>query len=144
MQYIGGAPATASRRRIVRGALSIDVQRHFSTQINSHQFKSLLMSLGDEIRYQLLRVIPQATTLMISGETGTGKSRLAQLIHNLSPRRGAPCLVVDCAALSAQLIESELFGHVSGAFSGAECDREGKLAAAGQGTMLFEEISALP
>jgi DNA-binding NtrC family response regulator len=96
------------------------------------------------LREQLLRVVPQDTTLLLTGETGTGKTRLARMVHELSPRRDEPFLVVDCGALSVSLIESELFGHVRGAFTGADRDRAGKLTAAGKGTLLLDEINALP
>jgi DNA-binding NtrC family response regulator len=99
--------------------------------------------MGDVIS-QVRRVAPQDTTLLLSGETGTGKTVLARLIHELSPRRNEPFLVVDCAALSAGVIESELFGHVKGAFTGAERDRQGKLVAAGDGTLLLDEVNSLP
>jgi two-component system, NtrC family, response regulator HydG len=97
-----------------------------------------------EFAEQLRRVIPQTTTLLLTGETGTGKSRLARRIHDLSPRRAEPFLVVDCGVLAPQLIESEMFGHVKGAFTGAEADRPGKFTAAGQGTLLLDEINTLP
>jgi two-component system response regulator HydG len=97
-----------------------------------------------QLREQLSRVVPQDTTLLLTGETGTGKTRLARMVHELSPRRDEPFLVVDCGALSVSLIESELFGHVRGAFTGADRDRAGKLAAAGKGTLLLDEINALP
>jgi len=96
------------------------------------------------LREQLRRVVPQDTTLLLSGETGTGKTRLARIVHELSPRRDEPFLVVDCGALSISLIESELFGHVRGAFTGADRDRPGKLAAAGRGTLLLDEVNSLP
>jgi transcriptional regulator with PAS, ATPase and Fis domain len=96
------------------------------------------------LRDQLRRVVPQDTTLLLSGETGTGKTRLARIVHELSPRRDEPFLVVDCGALSISLIESELFGHVRGAFTGADRDRPGKLAAAGKGTLLLDEVNSLP
>src|SRR5271163_4943129 len=65
-----------------------------------------------QMRDQVSRLIPQDTTLLLTGETGTGKTRLARLIHELSPRRAEPFLVIDCGAVSQTLIESEIFGHV--------------------------------
>jgi DNA-binding NtrC family response regulator len=97
-----------------------------------------------QVREQIRRVVPQQTTLLLTGETGTGKTRLARLVHELSPRRAEPFLVIDCGAISANLIESEMFGHVKGAFTGADRDRPGKFAAAGRGTLLFDEINSLP
>jgi DNA-binding NtrC family response regulator len=93
---------------------------------------------------QVRRVAPQDTMLLFTGETGTGKTRLARLVHQLSPRSSQPFLVVDCGALSPTLIESEMFGHVKGAFMGADRDRPGKFAAAGSGTLLLDEINSLP
>jgi transcriptional regulator with PAS, ATPase and Fis domain len=93
----------------------------------------------DKIR----RIAPRDTTILLGGETGTGKSRLAGLIHHLSPRRGDPFLTVNCGALSANLIESEMFGHQKGAFTGADTDRVGKFAAVGRGTLFLDEIDSL-
>jgi transcriptional regulator with PAS, ATPase and Fis domain len=92
---------------------------------------------------QVQRVAPQLTTLLLTGETGTGKTRLARLIHDLSPRRDKPFQVLNCGGLAANLIESEMFGHVKGAFTGADRDRTGKFAEAGCGTLLFDEIDLL-
>ncbi len=88
-------------------------------------------------------LVSQDTTVLLTGETGTGKSRLARLLHELSPRRDEPFLVVECGSLSPSLIESELFGHVRGAFTGADRERTGKLAAAAKGTLLLDEINSL-
>jgi DNA-binding NtrC family response regulator len=96
------------------------------------------------VKDQIRRVAPLETTLLLMGETGTGKTRLANLIHQLSPRCSQPFQVVNCGALSASLIDSELFGHVDGAFTGARGDRAGKLATVGRGTLLFDDIDALP
>jgi two-component system response regulator PilR (NtrC family) len=97
-----------------------------------------------EVRAQVRRVAPQQATILLTGETGTGKTRLARLVHELSPRRQEPFLVVDCGALSPTLVESEIFGHVKGAFTGADRDRSGKLSAVGNGTLLLDEINSLP
>jgi DNA-binding NtrC family response regulator len=83
-------------------------------------------------------------TALLTGETGTGKTHLARLLHYNSPRRHQPLLVVACGALSPQLIESEFFGHAKGAFTGADRPKTGKLEAAGQGTLLLDEIDTLP
>jgi two-component system response regulator HydG len=96
------------------------------------------------IREQVHRIVSQDVTLLLTGETGTGKTRLARLIHELSDRRNEPFLVIDCGAVSPSLVESEMFGHVKGAFTGADRDRPGKLAAAGRGTLLLDEINSLP
>jgi two-component system, NtrC family, response regulator HydG len=96
------------------------------------------------IREQVYRIVSQDVTLLLTGETGTGKTRLARLIHELSDRRNEPFLVIDCGAVSPSLVESEMFGHVKGAFTGADRDRAGKLAAAGRGTLLLDEINSLP
>lgn len=83
-------------------------------------------------------------TVLLTGETGTGKTFLARLIHDFSPRREERFLIVPCGALAPNLIESEFFGHVKGAFTGADRTKIGKFAAAGRGTLLLDEIDALP
>jgi len=83
-------------------------------------------------------------TVLLIGETGSGKTYLARLIHELSSRRDERCLTVACGALPSDLIESELFGYVKGAFTGADRDKQGKFAAAGAGTLLLDEIDVLP
>jgi DNA-binding NtrC family response regulator len=98
----------------------------------------------DTMMEQVQRVASQETTILLGGETGTGKTRLARLIHELSPRRAEPFLVINCGALATELIESEMFGHVKGAFTGADQARVGKFAAAGRGTLLLDDIDALP
>jgi transcriptional regulator with PAS, ATPase and Fis domain len=85
----------------------------------------------------------QDITVLISGETGTGKTFLARLIHQYSPRRNHPFLAVPCGAIARNLIESELFGHARGAFTGADRPRIGKFVAAGEGTLLLDEIDML-
>jgi DNA-binding NtrC family response regulator len=93
---------------------------------------------------QIRRIAPLETTVMLGGETGTGKTHLAGVIHRLSPRRSEPFLTINCGALAANLIESEMFGHVKGAFTGADAERTGKFAAVGRGTLFLDEIDSLP
>lgn len=83
-------------------------------------------------------------TILLSGETGTGKNHLATFTHHNSPRRQQPLVVVDCGASTESLIESDLFGHVRGAFTGADRDHTGKLERAGNGTVLLDEVNSLP
>ena len=83
------------------------------------------------------------TTLLITGESGTGKDHLARLIHELGPRRDAAYLKIDCASLPPQLVESELFGHERGAFTGAVERKLGRFELGGNGTIVLDEVAAL-
>jgi transcriptional regulator with PAS, ATPase and Fis domain len=92
----------------------------------------------------LERAAPSDATVLLEGETGTGKSQAAQALHEASPRRDKPFLVVDCTALPAPLLESELFGHERGAFTGASSRRLGAFEEAQGGTIFLDEIGELP
>jgi len=92
----------------------------------------------------LERVAPTDATVLVEGETGTGKELVAEGLHDESPRAGGPLVVFDCSAVSPTLIESELFGHVRGAFTGAVADRQGAFEAADGGTLFLDEIGELP
>jgi len=90
------------------------------------------------------RVAPTKATVLVQGEAGTGKDHLAQVLHELSPRRDAPFIRVSCAALGEALLDSELFGHEAGAFEGAEHRRIGAFERAAGGTLYLDEVGRLP
>lgn len=93
---------------------------------------------------KLRRISPTNTTVLIQGATGTGKELIAQAIHQNSPRKNKPFVGLNCAALSDNLLESELFGHVKGAFTGAIADRMGKIEYANGGTLFLDEVGDMP
>ena len=92
----------------------------------------------------LPKIAASDSTILIEGETGTGKTLLASAIHDASPRAGGSFMVVDCAAMTPTLIESQLFGHVRGAYTGARDARQGAFVAARGGTVFLDEVGELP
>src|SRR6266850_3063486 len=96
------------------------------------------------IRDLISKVASTNTTVLLRGESGTGKEVLARALHKASPRYGRQFLKVNCAALPGELLESELFGHEKGAFTGAYRQKPGKFEAAHQGTLLLDEIGEMP
>jgi transcriptional regulator with GAF, ATPase, and Fis domain len=97
-----------------------------------------------DVLTQIRQVAPTTTTVLIHGETGTGKELIARAVHELGPRRSGPLVKVNCAALSPSLVESELFGHEKGAFTGAQQRRIGRFELADGGTLLLDEVGELP
>ncbi len=89
------------------------------------------------------QIAPSKSTVLVQGETGTGKDLVAQAIHNNSPRRDAPFVKLNCATIPEALVESELFGHVPGAFTGADRIRKGRFELADTGTLFLDEVSEL-
>jgi formate hydrogenlyase transcriptional activator len=111
-----------------------------------HRFENIL-GQSDGLKYVLYRaeqVAPTDTTVLILGETGTGKELIASAIHELSPRKERPLITVNCAALPANLIESELFGREKGAFTGADTRQIGRFEVAHGSTLCLDEIGELP
>ena len=118
-----------------------------SEPLSNHDQFGLVLGRSAAMRHVfalLERVAPSDATVLIEGETGTGKSMLAEEIHAASPRAKMPFVVVDCAALPRNLIESELFGHEKGSFTGAFDNHVGLFESANGGTILLDEIGELP
>ena len=136
----GEDPATSipgeagSPRRLPGGALH---RPEFSPIIGNHHLLLAALDLAAQ-------VAPYNTSVLILGESGTGKEKVAQAIHLLSPRKNGPFIKVNCAAIPTTLIESELFGHEKGAFTGAIEKRKGRFEQADAGTIFLDEIGELP
>ncbi len=118
-----------------------------NTAIESKKYFGNIIAVSEQminVCEMIKRVAPTKTTIMITGESGTGKELVAEAIHSFSARSEGPFLPVNCAALPETLIESELFGHVKGAFTGANASKEGLFEAARGGTLFLDEINSIP
>ncbi len=126
---------------------AIDEALERSSPANDEQWREAIVTRSP----LMLRLLEQAqmvaqsdVSVLINGQSGTGKEILAQAIHNASPRHAKPFVVINCGALPEQLLESELFGHARGAFTGAVSNREGLFQAAEGGTLFLDEIGDMP
>ncbi len=130
---------TTLRLRLVNDA--VDVPPSVRTKVSGLRGESIAMR---QVFTLIERVAETDATVLIEGETGTGKELVAEAIHDESPRSEKPFIVFDCSAIAANLMESELFGHMRGAFTGAVADRVGAFEAADGGTLFLDEIGELP
>lgn len=128
----------------VTDVLSAGASAYLSKATTADEFAFQPQEPMGPLMEQVRKIARLDATVLLQGETGTGKTRIARLIHDLSPRRNHPFLVVNCGCLSGSLIESELFGHAKGAFTSALENRSGKFAEVGHGTLLLDDIDTLP
>jgi DNA-binding NtrC family response regulator len=141
-----GVPEPQSDRSATSGASREDSANVATEAVDPQSMVDRFRTRTPELRAMLRRLDVAArhnVTILLIGETGSGKTHLAGLIHESSPRSSHPFLHVACGALPGDLIESELFGHVKGAFTSAHADKDGKFLAAGEGTILLDEIDVL-
>ena len=123
------------------GDESVEVQLATRNRFGTILGESLEMR---EIFALLARVAPTTVTVLVEGESGTGKELVAEALHSESSRKDAPFVIFDCSAVARELVESELFGHKKGAFTGAHADRIGAFEEANGGTLFLDEIGELP
>lgn len=160
--WVNGAPVPEGTERtlasgdvITIGSLTLVLHRFSPHAAAEQNFSPMVVELGSStalladpamIRlYELLRRLARSTIpVLITGETGTGKEYAAMAVHHFSPRSALPLVSINCAAIPENLLESELFGHVRGAFSGAISDKPGRLESASGGTIFLDEVGELP
>ena len=123
--------------------------KHLKQEIRRRDRTGVVRPIGKSKRFNEVlklaeQVAPTDSTVLLTGESGTGKEVLARYIHSLSNRTDGPCLSINCGALPENLLESELFGHVKGSFTGAVRDKQGLFAAARGGSFFLDEVGEMP
>jgi transcriptional regulator with GAF, ATPase, and Fis domain len=136
---------------IVANALLLNELRHdnkrLSDRLEQYRFGEIVGTsspLMQQVFRKVEKIAPTDISVLITGETGTGKELIAREIHNRSPRAQKPFVTINCGAIPENLLESELFGHVKGAFTGAVANKQGKFQAADGGTLFLDEIGEMP
>ena len=133
-----------------RASAVVELEKESATQAEAEalvEAEHTLLGRSPEMRglVQTIKKVGRTNAaLLITGESGTGKELLARLVHQLSPRHAQPFVAINCGAIPENLLESELFGHEKGAFTGATAQRKGKLEAGNNGTIFLDEIGELP
>jgi transcriptional regulator with GAF, ATPase, and Fis domain len=135
---------------IVSNALLLNELRHDNKRLNDrleqYRFGEIVGTSPpmQQVFRKVEKIAPTDISVLITGETGTGKELIAREVHNRSPRAGKPFITINCGAIPENLLESELFGHVKGAFTGAVANKQGKFQAADGGTLFLDEIGEMP
>jgi two-component system response regulator HydG len=142
VEHVARQVAKAAERKLL-----LDRNRQLETQLREQRLGDGLVGSSAPMR-EVTRMIEavaySATTVLITGESGTGKELVARALHVRSPRKAQPFVALNCGALTETLLESELFGHVKGAFTGAQRDQRGLFDAADGGTIFLDEIGDIP
>ena len=135
---------------IVANALLLNELRHDNKRLNDrleqYRFGEIVGTSPpmQQVFRKVEKIAPTDISVLITGETGTGKELIAREVHNRSPRATKPFITINCGAIPENLLESELFGHVKGAFTGAVANKQGKFQAADGGTLFLDEIGEMP
>jgi DNA-binding NtrC family response regulator len=150
VSYLTKPLNTDELQLVLQRALAVAALRRDATVLKSqlterHRFESIVGNSPEmqEVFKSIAQVAPSRATVLVTGESGTGKELVAAAIHHLSPRSGKPFVRLHCAALAESLLESELFGHERGSFTGADRRREGRFEQADGGTLFLDEIGEI-
>ncbi len=135
------AEKVSQKQRLARS--NVELQRQLNEKFG---FEGVIGSsvVMHAVVSRLRQIAPTSATVLITGESGTGKELVAKALHNNSPRRHKPFVALNCAALSENILESELFGHIKGAFTGADRERKGWFEYANGGTLFLDEVGDIP